>query len=51
MISHVLGHFSPEDSAVMRESYKAAAEAALTIIKSGVENAMNKFNGMVIAKA
>ena len=51
MISHVLGHFSKDDATVMRESYKAAAEAALTIIKSGVDDAMNKFNGMVIAKA
>ena len=51
MISHVLGHFSAEDQAVMRETYRAAGEAALTIIKRGVPEAMNRFNGMVIARA
>ncbi len=44
MVSHVLGRFSNEESAVMAQSIKSAADAAACIIKDGVDAAMNRYN-------
>ena len=41
----VLGSFSALDEKAMAVSLKNAAEAALTIVESGVPEAANKFNG------
>ena len=46
LVSHVLGHFSREDAAVMERAYDAAAEAACCIVTEGCEKAMNRFNGL-----
>lgn len=46
LVSHVLGHFSREDAAVMKRAYDAAAEAACCIVTEGCEKAMNRFNGL-----
>lgn len=40
----VLGHFSAEDGAVMKEMYIKAADAVACIIKDGTDTAMNRFN-------
>jgi len=44
-ISHVLGRFHGEEEDKIKAVLNAACEAALTIIESGVNEAMNKFNG------
>ncbi len=44
LANYVLGHFSREEQAVMRESVELAAEAAETILREGVPEAMNRFN-------
>ena len=49
MVSHVLGHFSKQDAAVMEKSYAAAADAALCLLEHGTEEAMNRFNGLDLA--
>lgn len=49
MISHVLGHFSKADAAVMEKAYDAAADAAVCLAEHGVPEAMNRFNGMDLA--
>ena len=46
LISHVLGHFTKADAAVMEKAYAAAGEAALSIVQEGVPEAMNRFNGL-----
>ena len=45
MVRHVLGRFAPEDQAVMAEAVDRAAEAALAVLRDGLERAQNKFNG------
>ena len=49
MISHVLGGFSKADKETMEKEYRLAAEAVLSYIDDGLNNAMNKYNGMDIA--
>ena len=45
LISHVLGKFSKDERLLVDDVNKAAAKAALIVIKQGVAEAMNKFNG------
>ena len=49
LASHVLGKFDPDDRALMDRTFSAAADAALTIIREGVTEAMNRFNGIDLA--
>ena len=44
LADYVLGHFSREEQAAMKESVKLAAEAAEFILTDGVKEAMNRFN-------
>lgn len=41
----VLSSFSAQEREIMRESYERAADAAELLIKSGIEAAMNRYNG------
>lgn len=45
LIPHVLGKFSEEERVLARKAFNAATDAVEMIIKSGVPEAMNKFNG------
>lgn len=49
LAAHVLGKFAPEDREVMEEVFEAAAKAALCIIEHGVNEAMNRYNGLDLA--
>ena len=44
LIDYVLGHFGEEDSKLIAESVKEAAEAIEVMITDGSDAAMNKFN-------
>ena len=44
MVGHVLGHFSSEDSKLMNEAYKNAADAICCMIENGTDIAMSRFN-------
>ncbi|MBO4776452.1 MAG: aminoacyl-tRNA hydrolase, partial [Lachnospiraceae bacterium] len=44
LADHVLGHFSSDDSKVMKESFEKAAEAAVMLLGGDVEKAMNVYN-------
>lgn len=44
LVNHVLGKFSKEDRDLMEKSLEAASDAAVSIIKEGTQEAMNKFN-------
>ncbi len=44
LADYVLSKFSKEDREVMDQSIEKAADAALTIVRSGVEKAMNSYN-------
>ena len=46
----VLGDFSRDEKATLEEMIERAADAAETIIATGVNSAMNKFNGEVKAE-
>lgn len=48
LIPHVLGRFSKEDRKVVEEVIVAAASAVQTIIGTGIEEAMNKYNGFKV---
>jgi len=45
LADYVLSKFNADDRKVISESICKAADAVVTIVKSGVETAMNKFNG------
>lgn len=45
LVNHVLTRFSKEEHSIVEKSFQAATEAAEAVIKSGIEEAMNKFNG------
>ncbi len=45
LADYVLGHFSREEQAVMKETVERAAEAAEMVIQEGIPAAMNRFNG------
>ena len=44
LVAHVLGRFSKEEEELVKKSVEAAGEAAVAIIKDGLQEAMNKFN-------
>ncbi len=44
LADYVLSKFSREDREVINESVARAAEAAVTIVRSGIEKAMNSYN-------
>ena len=44
IIDYVLGKFTMDETDVIHESILKAAEAAITIVKEGVDEAMAKFN-------
>ena len=44
LVNHVLGHFDKDDSAVMKESFAKAAEAAVMMLGGDIERAMNIYN-------
>ena len=46
MADWVLSTFSAADQKVMQQAYRSAADAAVTILESGCETAMAKFNGL-----
>lgn len=48
LVNHVLGKFSKEDRELMEKSLEAASEAAVSIIKEGTAEAMNKFNSFKV---
>lgn len=48
LIPHVLGRFSKEDRKVVEEAMAAAVSSVETIIGSGIEEAMNKYNGFKV---
>ena len=45
MADWVLGKFTGQDKKVMEEAIKRAADAVETLLKSGVDQAMSKYNG------
>lgn len=45
LVNHVLGKFSKEDVAILKQTLDVATEAAAVIIDDGAKEAMNKFNG------
>jgi PTH1 family peptidyl-tRNA hydrolase len=44
-VSHVLSPFSADERDLVNEVIDRAAEAVICVIGSGVETAMNRFNG------
>ncbi len=44
LVDYVLGRFNEDDRKIVSESVKKASEAVASIIKSGVEAAMNTYN-------
>ena len=46
-VNWVLGHFDKEDIPLMKESLRRAAEAAVCVMREGVDAAMNRFNAAV----
>lgn len=48
LIPHVLGRFSKEDREILEKLFPAASLAVETIIRQGVTEAMNKFNGFKV---
>ncbi len=44
LANHVLGHFSSEDTSLMRETAEKAAEAVSLAIREDLDAAMNRFN-------
>lgn len=48
IIPFVLGRFSKEDRALVEEVMKTVAVSVETIIKDGIEEAMNKYNGFKV---
>lgn len=45
MVKFVLGHFGEDEREKMDAAFRRAAEAALCILESGTERAMNLYNG------
>ena len=44
LVNYVIGAISAEDKKILDEATTRAKEAVIEIIKSGIDNAMNKFN-------
>ncbi|SHM20387.1 peptidyl-tRNA hydrolase, PTH1 family [Caldanaerovirga acetigignens] len=47
VVDHVLGNFDPEENQAVESAIEAAADAALAIVKEGVQEAMNRYNGFM----
>jgi peptidyl-tRNA hydrolase, PTH1 family len=45
LVNHVLSKFSKEDRLIIEKTFQAVVEATSTFLNSGIEEAMNKFNG------
>lgn len=45
IIDWVLGKFNEEDTKIIKESTKRAADAVVELLTNGVESAMNQYNG------
>ncbi len=45
LADYVLGHFSRDEQAVMKQAYEDGAAAVVSMMTEGVETAMNHFNG------
>lgn len=45
LVDHVLGHFSKEEEATIKEGVERAVEALRTVLSEGPDQAMNRFNG------
>jgi peptidyl-tRNA hydrolase, PTH1 family len=48
LIPHVLGKFPKEEREVLEKLFEGAVEAAVAIIKDGITEAMNRYNGFKI---
>ena len=44
LINYVIGNISDEDYETLKIGIKKASEAVSSIIKDGIDNAMNKYN-------
>lgn len=44
MINYVIGAIPEEEKEILEKSVKIASEAVSEILKSGIDNTMNKFN-------
>lgn len=44
LADYVLGHFTKEEKEILKDSYQAAAEAALFVVQGEIEEAMNRYN-------
>lgn len=44
LVDHVLGRFDPKDFEAVNKSVEAAADAAICILRDGMEKAMNLYN-------
>lgn len=44
LADYVLGHYSKEESALMKEAFEKATDAVATILTSDIDTAMNKYN-------
>lgn len=51
LVRHVLGNFSKEEREVLSKVFQSAALAAVSIISDGVNEAMNKYNGIDITNS
>ena len=45
LINYVIGNLKDEEYEVLQQGIRKATEAVTSIIKDGIDNAMNKFNG------
>lgn len=48
MVHHVLGKFSADEREILNKVLQASVEAVEVIIKNGITEAMNKFNGFMV---
>ncbi|WP_055665258.1 aminoacyl-tRNA hydrolase [Desnuesiella massiliensis] len=48
MVNHVLGKFSKDEREILNKVLEGSIEAVEVMIKSGVTEAMNKFNGFIV---
>lgn len=44
LVEYVIGHIDTEDKELLNKGIELATEAVYTILKEGIDNAMNKFN-------
>ena len=51
LADYVLGHFSRDEQAVMKQAYEDGAAAVVSMMTEGVETAMNHFNGAARGEA